>query len=96
MKVTKNIVKTAHRSSGGSLLTGPCSGAFVDDVKRSAFLVIILSVIVVLATGCSSTGTGANVRLLTSVPINQREANSADDGTYQPARSPGFSDLFGS
>jgi len=96
MKVTKTIVKTAHRSSGGSLLTGPCSGAFVNEVKRSAFLVIILSVIVVLATGCSSMGTGSNVSLLTSVPIKQREANPAGDGRYQPVRSPAFNDLFGS
>jgi hypothetical protein len=96
MKVMKNIVKTAHRSSGGSSLTGRCSGAFVNEVKRSAFLVIILSVIVVLATGCSSTGTGSNVRLITVVPTKQREAHSENDGEYQPVRSPAFNDLFGS
>jgi hypothetical protein len=96
MKAIQYIVKTPHRSSGGSLLTGPCSGAFVNEIKRSAFLVIILSVIVVLATGCSSTAMGSDVRLISLVPTKQRVTNFDDDRRYQPARSPAFSDLFGS
>jgi hypothetical protein len=96
MKTTQYIVKTNYRSSGGNLLSHRCSGAFVNEIKRSAFLVIILSVIIVLATGCSTTGIGYNARLIDLVPTTQRDANSKDDSWYQPVRSPAFSDLFGS
>jgi hypothetical protein len=51
MKVTQYRYKTRYRSSSGSLLTSRCSGALVDEVKRSACLIVILSLIVVLATG---------------------------------------------
>jgi hypothetical protein len=97
MKVTQYIVKTAYRASGGSLLTDRCSGGFVSVIKRSAFLVVMLSVIVAFATGCSSTGAGSNATLISLIPANQRNANSEDGGGgYQPVRSPAFSDLFGS
>jgi hypothetical protein len=96
MKFTQYIVKSAHRSSGGSLLTDHCSGAFANEIKRSVFLIIMLSVIVVLATGCSSTGTGSDARLISPIPTDQQNATSEDDTRYQPARSPAFSDSFGS
>lgn len=96
MKVTQYIVKTGYRSSGGSLLTDRCSGAFVNEIKRSAFLIFILSVIVVLVTSCSSTGTGSSARLISLISTNQQDANSEGDGDYQAVRSPAFSDLFGS
>jgi hypothetical protein len=54
MKLNQHIVTLICPSSSGSLLNDRCSGAFVNEIKRSAFLIIILSVIVVLATGCSS------------------------------------------
>jgi hypothetical protein len=96
MKVAQYIVKTASRSSGGSLLTDSCSGAFVNEITRSAFLIVMLNVIVVLATGCPSTSTGSNARLIGPIPTNQGNANSADDSGYQAVRNPAFSDLFGS
>jgi hypothetical protein len=96
MKVPQYIVHTAYRSNGGSLLTDRCSGAFVNEIKRSAFLIIILSVIVVLATGCSSTGTSSNAKLISLIPTKRQDANSINDSGYQPERSPAFSDLFGS
>ena len=96
MKVTHYIVKTAYRSRGGFLLTDRCSGAFVNAIKRSALLIVMLSVIVVLATGCSSTGTGSNTRLISSISINQQDADSEMMLGYQPVCSPAFSDLFGS
>jgi hypothetical protein len=96
MKVTQYRYKTGYHSSSGSMLTDICSGAFVDEVKRSAFLIVILSVIVVLATGCSTMGTGSNARLISLIATNPQDANSENDGGYQPARSPAFSDLFGS
>ena len=96
MKMNLYIVKSAYRSSGGSLLTDHCSGAFLNEIKRCALLTVMLGVIVVLVTGCSSTGTGFNARLISPISINQQDANSEDDGTDQPARSPAFSDLLGS
>ena len=97
MKATQYIVKTAYPSSSGSLLTDRCSGAFVNEIKRFGFLVIILSVIVALATGCSSMATGPNARLISLIFTKQkRDANSEDNGGYHPVRSPAFSDLFGS
>ena len=96
MKVTQYRYKTRNRSISASLLRCGCSGAFVDEVKRSAFLIVILSVIVVLATGCSTTGTGSSARLISLIPASHQNADSEDDSGYQPARSPTFSDLFGS
>ena len=84
MKVTQYRYKTRFRSSSGSWLTCRCSGAFVDEVKRSAFLIVILSVIVVLATGCSTTGTGSSARLISLIPASHQNANSEDDSGYRP------------
>jgi hypothetical protein len=96
MKVTQYKYKTRYRPSSGTLLTCRCSGAFVDEVRRSAFLIVILSVIVVLATGCSTTRTGSSARLISLIPVSHQNANSEDDSAYQPVRSPAFSDLLGS
>jgi hypothetical protein len=96
MKVTQYGYKTRYRSSSGSLLTCRCTGAFMDEVKRSAFLIVILSVIVVLATGCSTIGTRSSARLTSLIPPSQQNVNSEDDSGYQPVRSSAFSDLFGS
>jgi hypothetical protein len=90
------IEKSAYRSSGGSLLTDHCSGAFLSEIKRCALLTVMLGIIVVLVTGCSSTGTGFNARLISPIPINQQDANAEDDEMHQPAGSPAFSDLLGS
>ena len=90
------IVKSAYRSSGGSLLTDHCSGAFLNEIKRCALLTVMLGIIVVLVTGCSSTGTGFNARLISPIPINQQDANAEDDEMHQPVGSPAFSDLLGS
>jgi hypothetical protein len=90
------IVKSAYRSSGGSLLTDHCSGAFLNEIKRCALLTVMLGIIVVLVTGCSSTGTGFSARLISPISINQQDANAEDDETQQPAGSPAFSDFLGS
>jgi hypothetical protein len=74
MKMIQYIVKTAYRSSGASLLTDHCSGVFLNEIKRSVLPTVMLSVIVVLATGCSSTGTGFNARLISPFPTNQQDA----------------------
>ena len=96
MKVNKYIVNTKCPIHA-SMISGHCSRAFWDYIRRAALLAVALGTTVVLATGCSSTGTGFNARLISPVPNNQQAANSEADNWYQPSRSPGFDpDLFGS
>jgi hypothetical protein len=67
------------------------------QIKRATLLAAALGTTVVLATGCSSTGTGFHAGLISPIPTSQRAANLEDDNWYQPSRSPAFdSDLFGS
>ena len=95
MKVNQHIVKAVRPSSSGRLLSEHCSG-ILEHIRKAKLLAVALGVIVVLATGCSSTGTGSNARLISPVPTNQQASNSEDDSWYQPSRSPGFDpDLFG-
>lgn len=96
MKINQHIAKLVCHSSSGSLLTDHCSGAFSSEIRRSVLLTAMLGVIVVLATGCSSTGTDFKARLISPIPTNSQAANSEDEGSYQQAESPSFSDLFGS
>ncbi len=97
MKINQYLVQTACPSSSGTLLPDHCFGAFGKHIERATLLAIALGATVVLATGCSSTGTGFDARLISPVPNNQQATNSEDDNWYQPSRSPGFDpDLFGS
>jgi hypothetical protein len=75
------------------MLSDHCSGLFFNDTGRTAFLVVIFGVAVMLATGCSSTGTGISTRLVSPVLATQGNSDLQDDGWYQPPRSPGFDDL---
>ena len=95
MKMNKYILTTACHFYA-SWISSHCSGAFWNHTTRPALLAIALWTTVVLATGCSSTGTGISARLISPVPANQQAANFEDDNWYQTALSPGFdSDLFG-
>ena len=97
MKINQYLVKTACPPSSGTLLPDHCFGVFAKHIERAALLAVALGATVVLATGCSSTGTGFNARLISPVSNNQQATNSEEDNWYQPSRSPGFdSDLFGS
>ena len=79
-----------------SVISSHCSGGFRDHIRRAALLAVALGTTVVLATGCSSTGTGMNARLISAAPTSQQAANFEDGNWYQPSLSPGFdSDLFG-
>jgi len=93
--MNKYIVNTRcpiHRS----VIRSHCCGAFRDHLRRVTLLGAALGTTVVLATGCSSTGTGTNTRLISPVPTNQQAANFDYENWYQPSLSPGFdSDLFG-
>jgi hypothetical protein len=97
MKINEYLVKTACPPSSGTLLHDHCFGVFAKHIERAALLAVALGATVVLATACSSTGTGFNARLISPVSNNQQDTNSEEDNWYQPSRSPGFdSDLFGS
>jgi hypothetical protein len=90
MKINKYLVKTASPSSSGTLLPDDRFGVFVKHIERAGLLAVGLAAIVVLATGCSSTGTGFSERLISPVPNSPQATNSENDGRYQPPRSPGF------
>ena len=96
MKVNQHIVKVICPSSSGSWLTDHCSGAFLNHIGRAASLAGVLGVAVVLATGCSSTGTGFNPLLISPLPAAQQSADLEENGGNQPPQSPAFNDLFGS
>jgi hypothetical protein len=92
MNIYQHIIKTSCPSGNPRLLWSHCSGRFLNQIKLSA---AILSVAVVFATGCSSTGAGFSARLINPIPTNQQASNSENRGSYQPVRSPAFSDLYG-
>ena len=97
MKINQSLVQTAGPSSRATLIPDHCAGIFAKQIERAALLAVALGATVVLATGCSSTGTGSAARLIGPIPSNQQVANSENDNWYQPSRSPEFDpDLFGS
>ncbi len=96
MQLNQHIEKMARPWSNARTLNDRCSGFFFNDVGRAALLAAVFGVAVVLATGCSSTGTGINARLVSAVLTTEQDPDSRDDGWYQPPRSPAFNDLTGS
>jgi hypothetical protein len=97
MKINQSLVRTAGPSSRATLFPDHCAGLFAKQIERAALLTVALGATVVLATGCSSTGTGFDARLLSPSLSNQQAAHSEKDNWYQPSRSPEFDpDLFGS
>jgi hypothetical protein len=96
MQSNQHIEKTALPWSNARMLNDRCSGFFFNDMGRAALLAVIFGVVVMLATGCSSTGTGISARLVSPVLATQGNSDWQDDGWYQPSRSPGFHDETGS
>ena len=97
MKINQSLLRTAGPSSRATLLPDHCAGLFVKQIERVALLAVALGATVVLETGCSSTGTAFDARLIGPIPSNQQVANSENDNWYQPSRSPEFDpNLFGS
>ena len=82
----QTLVKTGCPSISGTLRPEHSAGV----IERAGLLAVALGATVVLATGCSSTGTGFGARLIKPVPNNQPAINFEDDSWYQPVRSPGF------
>ena len=90
------IVKTTSPTNA-SLSGNSLCRTMATQIRRAASLAVALGTTVVLATGCSSTETGFDARLISPVPTNRQPTHWPDDNWYQPARSPSFdSDLFGS
>jgi hypothetical protein len=87
------LVKTACPSSSGTLRPEHCAGVSVKHIERAGLLAVALGATVVLATGCSSTGTGFGARLINPVPNKQPATNSEDASWYQPSRSPALSEF---
>jgi hypothetical protein len=96
MKINQPIVQLVGRSGSGALLNDHCSGIFLNEFTRVALLAVVLDVSVILATGCASTGKGVSAKLISPVTNSQQAAEAEENDTYQPARSPAFSDFFGS
>jgi hypothetical protein len=96
MQTNQHIEKMALPLSNARMLSDRRSGFFFNDMGRATLLVVILGVVVILATGCSSTGTGFSTRLVSPVAATKGNSDPQDDGWYQPPRSPGFNDLTGS
>jgi hypothetical protein len=87
------FVKTACPSISGTLRPEHCADLFVRHIERAGLLALALGATVVLATGCSSTGTGLGARLISPVPNKQLTTNSEDDSWYQRSRSPALGDF---
>ena len=96
MKMNRHIIKLVYPFSSGSLLTDHCSGAFLNEITRVALLTVLLGITVVLATGCASMGHGVSARVISPIANNNQVGDAEENDTYQPARSPAFSDFFGS
>jgi hypothetical protein len=54
--------------SNARMLNDRCSGFFFNDMGRAALLAVIFGVVVMLATGCSSTGGAVKARLMEPQP----------------------------
>jgi hypothetical protein len=95
MKLKQRPVKTARPCGPGRIVRHHSFGVLSNHMRP--LLVVVLAATIVLATGCASTGTSFGARLMLSpLSANQQPALSEDDSSYQPPRSPGFNDLFGS
>ena len=87
------LVKTACPSSSSNLRPEHGAGVSVKHIERAGLLAVALAATAVMATGCSSTGTGLDARLISPVPNKQLTTNSEDDSWYQRSRGPALSDF---
>src|SRR5271167_4454264 len=95
MRMNKYVVKTLCPPDNARLISGHCSGAFWDHIRRAALPAVMLAVAVVLATGCSSTGAGFSPLLIRGpLPAAQQRSELEENGWNQPPRSPAFNDLL--
>jgi hypothetical protein len=64
MKAKQPILKTACPASSGRLLRDYSSECLLNHIRPERLLAIVLGITLVLASGCSSTGTAFNARLI--------------------------------
>jgi len=85
MQSNQHIEKMALPWSNARMLNDRCSGFFFNDTGRAALLAVIFGVVVMLATGCSSTGGGVKAGLIQPQEL-QPNANivAANRDWYQP------------
>jgi len=96
MTINQHIIQLVRPSSSGTLLNDHCSGTFLNEMTRPALLTVVLGICVVLATGCALTGREVSAKLICPVTNSEQVAEAKQNEIYQPARSPAFSDFFGS
>ena len=94
MRMNKYIVKTPCPPDNARWISGHCSRAFWDHIRRAALPAVMLAVAVVLETGCSSTGAGFSPLLIRGpLPAAQQSPGFEENGWNQPTRRPAFNDL---
>jgi hypothetical protein len=54
---------------------------FFNGIRRGGLLAMVFGIIIVVATGCSSTGAVAKAGLIAPTTNNQHGTNSQEDGT---------------
>jgi hypothetical protein len=93
MRINKYIVNTSFPIHA-SLISSHCSGAILVPLRRAALPAVLLAVVVVLATGCSSTDVGFSPLLIRGpLPAVQQSSGLEENRWNQPPRIPAFNDL---
>jgi len=95
MKLKQQTDNTVRPSGYRQLVSNDCFGTFPNYLTPQSLLALVFAVTVALATGCS-TSTKVSARLISPTSASQQASKIEDDTWYQPPRSPGFDDLFGS
>ena len=94
MQSNHEMDRIARLRSEGHMSSDGCYCRWFCGMARAAVLAIVFSATVVVTTGCSSTGGGANARFIAANP-EPGVAAAEDETGYQPPRSPNFSELTG-
>jgi hypothetical protein len=79
-------MKTICPPAAPGLFRSDRSGVFFNHLRQVALTAVMLAVVVVLATACSSTDAGFNARLISPIPANPQDSSSEDDVSYPPSR----------
>ena len=94
MRMNKYIVNTPCPPDKARLISGHCSRAFWDHIRRAALPAVMLAVAVVLETGCSSTNARFSPFLIRgTLPAAQQSYWLDENGWNQPPRRPAFDDF---
>ena len=90
----KYIVNTPCPPDNARLISGHCSRAFWDYIRRAALPAVMLAIAVVLEAGWSSIGAGFSPFMIRgTLPAAQQSSRLDENGWNQPPRRPAFNDL---